>query len=255
MFELRPIHFFALLAVFGVLQACSVAPTRHETSPSAALNGVLQDWSPRELPGKAPTRYSLSERAGRPCVLAQADASASLLRRPMHVQRERLSAVEFHWWIERFEAGSHRPTEGADDAAARLVLAFDGDDSSLSLRNRMMFELARAVTGEAPPYATLMYVWDMRAAPGTLIINAHTDRVRQIVMGSGRPDKPGWQHFRRDVAADFRLAFGEAPGTLIGMALMTDADNIRGRAQACYGDVLFLDAAAEAQSLAGSLRF
>ena len=37
--------------------------------------------------------------------------------------------------------------------------------------------------------------------------------------------------------ADFELAFGEAPGALLGIAVMTDSDNTQSTAQAWYGDI------------------
>ena len=72
-----------------------------------------------------------------------------------------------------------------DDATARIVLAFDGSESDLSQRNRMLFDLARMLTGEAPPYATLMYVWDGKAPVGTEVISTRSDRMRKIVVASG----------------------------------------------------------------------
>ena len=37
--------------------------------------------------------------------------------------------------------------------------------------------------------------------------------------------------------ADFRRAFGEEPGRLVAVALMTDTDNTQARAEAWYGPV------------------
>jgi len=39
------------------------------------------------------------------------------------------------------------------------------------------------------------------------------------------------------VAADFRRAFGEEPGPLVAIAVMTDSDNTRSRSRAWYGPV------------------
>jgi hypothetical protein len=39
------------------------------------------------------------------------------------------------------------------------------------------------------------------------------------------------------VRADFRLAFGEAPGPLHSIAMMTDSDNTRSNALSSYGAV------------------
>jgi hypothetical protein len=121
------------------------------------------------------------------------------------------------------------------------------------LRNRLQFDLVQTLTGEAPPFATLMYVWDANAAPETVIISARSDRIRKIVVGSGKQGLGSWQRLRRDVRADFQKAFGEAPGTLTSMAMMTDGDNTGSRAEACYGSILLLDSAQ--QALGGSLQF
>jgi hypothetical protein len=100
-----------------------------------------------------------------------------------------------------------------------------------------MFDLAQVLTGEAPPYATLMYVWDSRAEVGSLIVNPRTDRVRKIVLDSGPEGLKRWRDHRRNLAEDFRKAFGEEPGTLVGIAVMTDGDNTRSMAQAWYGAI------------------
>lgn len=237
------------------LVACAHGPA---SEPAQAVSEAVavslpQDWSVRELPGKARTHYSMNERDSRPCVQANARSSASLLRRRLHLPVEQLQEVRFEWWIDRFESSHDVDDPDVDDAPASLVLAFDGDVGQLSLRNRMLFELAQAVMGEPPPYATLMYVWDAKAAPGTVKVSPRSDRIRKIVIGSGHEKRGGWLSFSRNIAEDYRLAFGEAAGPLVGAALMTDADNGHGSAQACYGPVQFLDASY--RELPGSLRF
>ena len=101
----------------------------------------------------------------------------------------------------------------------------------------MMFDLAQTMTGEAPPYATLIYVWDSSLPVGTVVKHPRSDRVRKIVVDSGPQQLRRWRDHRRDLAADFRLAFGEAPGPLLSMAVMTDSDNNRATARTWYGPV------------------
>ena len=105
------------------------------------------------------------------------------------------------------------------------------------MRTRMLFDLAEALTGEKPPFATLMYVWDANAPIGSVIINPRSDRIRKIVVDSGPAELRRWRDHRRDLAADYRLAFGEAPGALTSIAVMTDSDNMRSNAQAWYGSI------------------
>jgi hypothetical protein len=134
--------------------------------------------------------------------------------------------------------------EGADvresereDAPVRVLLAFDGDHRRLSQRTRLMFELMHGLSGEAPPFATLMYVWDNQASVDSLVVNRRSDRVRKIVLESGPAQLGVWRHYRRDIVADYRRAYGEDPGPLIGVAVMTDSDNTQSRAEAWYGEI------------------
>lgn len=261
LFYLVPMQYRSLLALpvlrtwlaaasVLTLWGCAQTPP---TPQSPTVEPALAGWSARELPGKRQTRYSMARRDGQACVLAQAERSASLWRRSLRLEAQQLGQVEFAWWITALQGSATVTDPDLDDAPARLVLAFEGDAARLSVRNRMLFELAHTMTGEAPPFATLMYVWDAKAAPETVVISQRSDRIRKIVVGSGPAGAPRWQRFSRDVAADYQKAFGEAPGALIGAAFMTDGDNTGSRAEACYGALVFRGE--QRQSLPGSLEF
>ena len=87
------------------------------------------------------------------------------------------------------------------------------------------------------PYAVLMYVWSNDLPVGTVIINPRTDRIRKIVVESGRERLGRWLRYDRDVRADFIQAFEEPSGVLQSLAIMTDTDNTRGKTQAWYGEI------------------
>lgn len=90
------------------------------------------------------------------------------------------------------------------------------------------------------PYATLMYIWENRQPVGTVIDSAHTGRVKMVVAGSGVDRLGQWKRFERDYVEDFRRAFGETPGRLIGVGVLTDTDNTGGAVEAYYGDIALL---------------
>lgn len=222
---------FSLVAA-ALLAGCGTV----QHAPGPAVSSL--QWAAVALPGKRTTLYRPELKDGRPAIAAVADGSASLWRRSLRVEPQALSSVEFSWWVNSLIEGASVEQPESDDAPARVVLAFDGDHGRLSARNQAMFELARLVGGEAPPYATLMYVWDARAAVESVVVSRRSDRIRKIVVESGPVHVRRWRSYKRDVAADFRRAFGEEPGALIGVALMTDADNTRSQAEAWYGEVL-----------------
>lgn len=210
--------------------ACTTAPRE---PPSA------EDWHDVPLPGKRRTAYRWELTHEGRVLLAQADGSASMYRKRMPRPADTLRDVEFSWWAQSLPQGGDVADADASDAAARVLFAFGGDHARLSARNQLMFELARTLTGESPPFATLAYVWDTSAAVGSVITHPRSDRMRKIVVESGRDGLRQWKRYRRTLNSDYRLAFGEAPGPLLAVAVMTDGDNTRSQLTTRYRDISF----------------
>ena len=104
----------------------------------------------------------------------------------------------------------------------------------------MLSELSHALSGKPMPYATLMYVWCNQRPVNSVIHNPRTDRIRKMVVESGPQRVNQWISYERNIRADYEKAFGEPPGALIGIAIMTDTDNTRSHAQAWYGPISLL---------------
>ena len=231
------------LVVVAMLLGCAatVPPPPANQTPTATAHG-FEDWTHKTLPGKRPTRYQVTELDGRPAVRAEADSAVSLFRRTLRLEATQLGSIEFAWRVQGLLDRADLTQRGVEDAPVRLLLAFEGDRSKFSARNRMLSELSHTMTGEPLPYATLMYVWDNQAPVGTVIpAGSGTDRIRKLVLDSGPDLTKTWRTHVRDIAADYRLVFGEDPGALVAVAFMTDSDNTRARAQAWYGPVRIMD--------------
>jgi hypothetical protein len=192
---------------------------------------------PFVLPGKTPTSYSADVADGRWVLHARSERSASMYRRALRIEPDRLGQLSFSWKVASVLPDADVRHSETEDAVVRVLLAFDGDAARLSARTRMMFDLAQSLSGEAPPFATLMYVWDSQAEVGSVVLNKRSDRIRKIVLESGPTHLGQWRSYQRDVRADYRRAFGEEPGALIGVAVMTDSDNTQSRAEAWYGEI------------------
>ena len=60
-----------------------------------------------------------------------------------------------------------------------------------------------------------------------------------LVVESG-PERLGrWLTFKRDVRADYQRLFGEPPGSIIFVGIMTDSNATGTQASAYYGDIRF----------------
>lgn len=209
-------------------------------SPWAHAGSARANWAHYPLPGKQAARYHYARNDGRHAVAAVATSAASMLRLPVRIEPQELGAVRFSWKVPQLLAEADLALREAADSPVRVILAFEGDRSRWSTRDELLSELSRAVTGEPMPYATLMYVWCNQRPPGTVIRNARTDRIRKIVLESGAAKLNRWLDYERDIRADYERAFGEKPGALVGLAIMTDSDNTRSEARAWYGPVSLL---------------
>lgn len=227
------------LVLAAALAGCA-APGRHPPPVADATRiSPMNDaaWQAVPLPGKTATRYGWGQKEGRPALAAVSKSSASMYRQQLRRSPQEIGEVSFSWWVRDLIDGASVAHAEREDAPARVMFGFSGDVGSLPSRTRALFDLAEAVTGQRPPYATLMYVWDAQAPVGSVIVNPRSDRIRKIVVDSGPAGLQRWRDHRRDLAADFRLAFGEAPGTLVSVAVMTDSDNTRTSASSWYGPV------------------
>lgn len=224
------------LLALGCAHPTASVPATVVASTSASLSAE-QAWVPVPLPGKRPTLYRWIDHNGTRVIEATADQSASMLRRTLKIDACGEARVRFSWRLDQANPLADVSQSDLEDASVRVILAFDGDHAKLSMRNQALFEMAELMSGERPPYATLMYVWDHKAAKDSVIVNPRTDRIRDLVVESGTDRLGRWLSYERDVAADYRRVFGEEPGRLIGLAIMTDSDNTGTQAQALYRDV------------------
>lgn len=212
------------------------APAAVKNTPWATEGALLAgDWVHLAFPGKRSVDFRYVRIDGRNAVAATSESAVSMLRKKIRIEPEDLGSVRFSWKVPELIAQADLASRENDDSPVRIVLAFEGERSRLSARDAAMSELALALTGEPMPFATLMYVWCNSRAPGTVIRSPRTDRVRKLVVESGGANLNRWLDYERDIHADFRLAFGEPPGALVGIAIMTDSDNTHSRTTAWYG--------------------
>lgn len=204
---------------------------------AAAKSQNASDWKHYPLPGKRSSQFSYVRKDGRDAMAATSTSSVSMLRQAVRVEPLELTNVRFSWKVPELIAQADMALREADDSPVRIILTFEGDRSKFSSKNAMLSELARALTGEELPYATLMYVWCNTRPAGTVIVNPRTDRIRKLVVESGAGKLQQWVDYERNIRADYKAAFGEEPGALIGIGIMTDSDNTRTHAKAWYGPV------------------
>jgi hypothetical protein len=126
-------------------------------------------------------------------------------------------------------------------AGAARVRARRSDWSvdKLDFDDRTKLRMAKVLTANGLPYASLLYVWMTHKPVGTQYPSPHTERVRHIVVESGEAHLDQWVSVRRNVLEDYKRAFGEEPGHIVAVGVMTDFGDNNAPRRAFYGDITF----------------
>ncbi len=217
-----------------------ILPYVSSFSANAEGEKLPDGWKPWGVTRfKRATDYRLVKDDGRTVVRASASSSASGLIHPLDLDSAEYRLLQWRWKVDQLIANADNTQKQTEDSPVRLIVSFAGDMDALDFGDRMFFDQIKAFTGEQLPYATLMYIWENRAPLGTVIPNRHTSRIKMIVAESGRDKLGEWREETRDVYADFERAFGEKPGRIIAVGIMTDTDNTGENTHAYYGDIAF----------------
>ena len=187
-----------------------------------------------------PTIYRFVEDQGVVVLHAHAEAAASGLMAPVRFDINASPIMQWRWKVANLIDEADNAVASREDSPVRIVLNFDGDKSKLSLKDKASSAIAQRISGHELPYAELMYIWSNQAPVGTVIANPHTNRIQMIVASSGTASVGQWVTIRRNVAEDFRRAFGAPPGLLLEVGVFSDTDNTGATIDAWYGDIRFL---------------
>jgi DUF3047 family protein len=232
----------------------TLTATLAQTAPAARVTPFSAGKAGSQLPGewkafefgtnKPATEYRLvgDRDSGGTVLHAHAERSSSALTHPVQIDVSRTPVIQWRWKVSGVISTADNRSGSKEDAPARIVLGFDGDKSKLGLKERTAASLARRATGRELPYAQLVYIWSTKMPVGTMIRHPHSDRVRMVVAASGSGAAGKWANMSRNVRNDFRRAFGEEPGVLTDVGVLTDTDNTGETIDAWYGDIRFAPA-------------
>ena len=209
----------------------------------AAEGAVLPDgWAPLTFKKiERHTTYEVVKDGPVSVVKAVSEASASGLTKAVAIDPHEYPIVRWRWKVENLLQKGNVNRKDGDDYPARLYITFAYEPAKVSFGRKLKYQAGRVLFGDIP-IGALNYIWDGKSPVGTVVDNAFTDFAKMIVVESG-PQRIGtWVEEERNVYEDYRLAFGEEPPAISGVAIMSDTDNTKERAVAYYGDIVFVKA-------------
>jgi hypothetical protein len=214
-----------------VVQAFSLT-TLGESAPPAWEPWLLSRFLTR-------THYRIIDHEGERVLEADANISASGLLQPLSLTVADYPVIHWRWKVPKLIATADNASRHADDSPVRIIVAFDGDKSKFDFEDSALADTVRIFSGREMPYATIQYIWENKLPAETVLDHSKTSRVKMLVVESGAGRLGQWIKFQRNVKQDYERLFGEPPGAITFVGVMTDSNATGSHVNAYYGDIRF----------------
>jgi hypothetical protein len=235
----------AVKAAIGIFCVAILAQAAFAQSPpditrfsSTQAGAAPAGWQHVPLSStKKETEYTTVVDEGVVVLKATARGSASLMLFRTEFDPRAFPLLSWRWKVIQGIPTAETHTRAREDAPVRLMVSFSGDLSKLSVVDRAASSFAKTASGQALPYAELMYVWGGKVAVDSITTSALTSRIRMLAVAADDQGIGRWHSYTRNLVDDFRRAFGEEPGRVTAIKVMSDTDNTSSNAEALYGDI------------------
>lgn len=191
------------------------------TGPAAALGPVPfgpdlsgAGWQELTFRGRTPAEFSAEGASG---LHVRTESGVSVLWRGMPAVFGPAETATWRWRVDTGVPPTNLGALGGDDRALALYFVFADDPGSAR-------ELPQSLRAAMRQGKALIYVWGGTASADSIIDSpSMLGRGKMVIRQNATTG--GWQTEQVDLRADFRTAFGRAPGPLIGIGISADSDD------------------------------
>lgn len=159
----------------------------------------------------------------------ESDGTVSLLWRPARGLERDATRAMWRWRVTEGVPPTDLTRKGGDDRNLALYFVYVDEASAAGLTNAN----ARKLLGN-PDTRALIYVWGGDHAKGAILPSPYHPGLRTKVLRTGQS---GTFAESVDLEADYRRAFGSAPGVLVGLGISSDSDDTSSRVRASIADL------------------
>jgi Protein of unknown function (DUF3047) len=205
----------------------------------ATIGPKLQAQGWRELanPNKAENAYRASPEGAIEVVSSN---SVSTLYRPVDANLRERPTLTWRWRVEEPAPATDLSAKGQDDCSLAVYVGFPYSSDQASFFDRLKRPLVESWAGEDAPGRVLRYVFCGRHQQGEVVESPYLGSAGFIrVLRPADSPTGKWFTEQVDLAADYRLAFGEEPPDPTQIAIQADTDNTESQSRALVADLHF----------------
>ncbi|MDX1638071.1 MAG: DUF3047 domain-containing protein [Balneolaceae bacterium] len=206
----------------------------------ATNNPDSVQWEPLEVKADNLTEYRLITEGDSVSVIrATSSNAASGLIYQVDIDPKKYPIIQWRWKVSDVIDKGNVYSRDGDDYPARIYLTFEYDRSKLGFRDKIKYWAIKTFTSYEIPLRSINYIWANGVEKGTIVPNPYTNWVQMFVCRTGREQTGEWITETKNIYDHYQQAFGELPGRITGVAIMTDTDNTGESVTGYYDDIIF----------------
>ncbi len=218
-----------LLSIFILSASFNVSANSNSNNNVTDLaNNGVQKWEHKVFAGE--TSYSILQHKGQRALKAVSNGTGSGLFLKKKIDLQKTPFLNWRWLTEQKIPKLNERSKGGDDFFARVYLVIDGG---------LAVWRSKSVS----------YVWSSNQNKDQVWNNPFAGSKLKMISVRGKDDKTGqWFNEKRNVYQDLIKHFGDKGSESANLkayryidvvAIMTDTDNSKSKAESYYGDVVF----------------
>jgi DUF3047 family protein len=184
-----------------------------------------QRWKARGSEEIARAVYQVAEENGNRFLHARAEKQDVQIGITRSFRPKEFPVLQWRWRAKQLPAGGNEQATDTNDSAAGVYVVFDST------------VIPRAIK----------YVWSSTLPVGTRLTSPVYWRSKTVVLESGPGQVNEWKLETVNFYSDYKELFGEEPGEVQGIAILTDSDRTKSVAEADYDDFTLLSSEAAAE--------
>lgn len=192
------------------------------TGQPPGVHGIPAGWTAYTTPGGRPAYdFTIVEDEGRRALSLRGRDEHSTIAREIQVDLETTPILAWSWKILELPAGADIRARATSDLTAHVLVVWPRFPGAL--RSRL-----------------LAYAWGTREPAGSVERSRKTPTVTFLILRSGAEQLGRWIGERRDVAEDYRRAYGERPDNPRAIAISIDTNDTHASAAGLLGPIAFV---------------
>jgi DUF3047 family protein len=162
--------------------------------------------------------YRIEAEADNHFLRARADNKAVQIGLDYVFNPKKLQQLKWRWRVRALPTGANEKLAEKHDAAAQVYVIFDSQYWPRIIK----------------------FTWSTSLPPGSRFTNPLYDRGRVVVLRSGAADPATWFEEKVNFYAEYKKFFGNEPGQVQGIGILTSSDSTKSSAIADYDDFVLL---------------